>query len=116
MWFDEDEMILLLRALAGTTAAARRAHFEAVSLCRRRDRRDWSGMSISAVFTHGAVPKHSSAFSHDTPCSHSTADEQILQRIRKASIKVLTDNGGSVRHVTSFRKTSNWCRPDYLLD
>ena len=55
MWFDEDEMILLLRALASTTAAARRAHFEAVSLCRRRDRRDWTGMSISAVFTHGKL-------------------------------------------------------------
>ena len=52
MWFAEDQVVHLLRALRGAAESQRRAYFEALLLCRRRDRVDWQDTGIAQVFSH----------------------------------------------------------------
>ena len=51
-WFyDDDQVIALLRGLAGSSRGARAAFFEACLRCRRRDRAEWKGTDLEVVFT-----------------------------------------------------------------
>jgi thiol-disulfide isomerase/thioredoxin len=68
MWFDEDEVIMVLRALAPVPESERCFIFETVLGCRRRDRVEWKGSTVEKIFSH--------------------SDEQHLLRMRELSLRV----------------------------
>lgn len=52
LWYEEKDIITLLRALKHTECAARQRHFEELSVGRaRRSRQDWTNASVAAVFS-----------------------------------------------------------------
>merc|ERR1711871_253024 len=68
MWFDEEEILLVLQSLSSSAETDRRLSFEEVSGCRKRDRVEWKGTAVEKVFSH--------------------ADEQHLHRMRELSLRV----------------------------
>ena len=68
MWFNEEEVILLLQSLSSSAESERRLGFEDVSGCRKRDRVEWSGTAVEKVFSH--------------------SDEHHLRKMRELSLRV----------------------------
>ena len=82
MWFDEEEIILVLQSLSSSAETDRRLSFEEVSGCRKRDRVEWSGTAVEKVFSH--------------------ADEQHLHKMRELSLRVrsaISTSGKSMMEV-----------------
>jgi len=52
MWFDEHEIIALLRSLATVPESQRRSSFEETIGCRKRDMVSWEGTALQKVFSH----------------------------------------------------------------
>ena len=50
LWYDDTEVIWVLKGLEGNAESQRRVAFEATSNCRLRDRPEWTGTSIAHVF------------------------------------------------------------------
>ena len=50
LWYDDTEIIWVLRSLDEAAESERRVAFEATSNCRLRDRPDWKGTSVAHVF------------------------------------------------------------------
>eukprot|EP00467_Chlorarachnion_reptans_P010822 CAMPEP_0114525784 /NCGR_PEP_ID=MMETSP0109-20121206/22631_1 /TAXON_ID=29199 /ORGANISM="Chlorarachnion reptans, Strain CCCM449" /LENGTH=5518 /DNA_ID=CAMNT_0001707433 /DNA_START=63 /DNA_END=16619 /DNA_ORIENTATION=+ len=68
MWFDEDGVIRILRALADAPESRRRALFDSYMSARRRDRTRWDGMPVAQVFAY--------------------SDERHLMRMRDLALRV----------------------------
>ena len=73
LWFSDEEVILLLRALCFAAESERRTFFEASMGSRRRERASWDGTAVEPVFRH-----------HDE--RHLLALRHTTQRIRTAFI------------------------------
>jgi hypothetical protein len=52
LFFEEENVIALIRGLATVPKAARIEFFETAVRSRRRDRMDWRGTDVEAVFVH----------------------------------------------------------------
>eukprot|EP00466_Bigelowiella_natans_P015194 jgi/Bigna1/85176/estExt_fgenesh1_pg.C_20373 len=68
MWFDDDGIIRVLRALSSAPESRRRIVFDNMVSARRRDRTKWDGMPVAQVFSY--------------------SDEKHLMRMRDLALRV----------------------------